>query len=42
MSRIGFYSYGEIAPHPISGACELHNQTIGVTVISETEAGLGQ
>ena len=35
VSRTGFYSYGEIAPHPISGACELHNQTIGVTVLCE-------
>ncbi len=32
---LGFYSYGEIAPHPISGVCELHNQTMSVTVISE-------
>ena len=33
--RIGFYSYGEIAPHPTYGDCELHNQTMGVTTISE-------
>jgi hypothetical protein len=31
----GFYSYGEISPHPVSGRCELHNQTMTVTVISE-------
>ena len=34
-ARIGFYSYGEIAPHPVSGARELHNQTMTVTTISE-------
>jgi hypothetical protein len=33
--RLGFYSYGEIAPHATSGACELHNQTMTVTLISE-------
>lgn len=32
---LGFYSYGEIAPHGVSGVCELHNQTMTVTVISE-------
>ena len=35
MSRIGFYSYGEISPHAASGICELHNQTITVTTIAE-------
>ena len=35
VSCLGFYSYGEIAPHPISGVCELHNQTMSVTVITE-------
>lgn len=34
-AQIGFYSYGEIAPHSVSGVCELHNQTMTVTVISE-------
>jgi hypothetical protein len=33
--RIGFYSYGEISPHAVSGHCELHNQTMTVTTISE-------
>ncbi|MGY8637154.1 FIST N-terminal domain-containing protein [Bradyrhizobium sp. 14AA] len=33
--RIGFYSYGEIAPPAASGRCELHNQTMTVTVIGE-------
>ena len=34
-ARLGFYSYGEIAPHAVSGACELHNQTMTVTLIAE-------
>jgi hypothetical protein len=35
VSRLGFYSYGEISPHSASGRCELHNQTMTVTTISE-------
>lgn len=35
VSRIGFYSYGEISPHAPSGSCELHNQTMTATVIRE-------
>ena len=35
LSRIGFYSYGEISPHAASGICELHNQTMTVTTITE-------
>ncbi|MBM3530630.1 MAG: hypothetical protein FJX62_21310 [Alphaproteobacteria bacterium] len=35
MPRIGFYSYGEISPHAASGVCELHNQTMTVTAITE-------
>lgn len=31
----GFYSYGEIAPHGYTGRCELHNQTMTITTISE-------
>ena len=31
----GFYSYGEISPHAVSGICELHNQTMTITVIGE-------
>lgn len=31
----GFYSYGEISPHEVSGYCQLHNQTMTVTVIAE-------
>lgn len=34
-TRLGFYSYGEISPHGINGACQLHNQTMTVTAISE-------
>jgi hypothetical protein len=33
--RIGFYSYGEIAPPAATGRCELHNQTMTVTMIAE-------
>lgn len=32
---IGFYSYGEISPHQFTGSCELHNQTMTITVIGE-------
>jgi hypothetical protein len=35
VPRLGFYSYGEISPHSASGVCELHNQTMTVTAISE-------
>jgi hypothetical protein len=31
----GFYSYGEIAPFSSSAKCELHNQTMTITTISE-------
>jgi len=31
----GFYSYGEIAPHGEFSACELHNQTMTITTLSE-------
>ncbi|MDD9911587.1 MAG: FIST C-terminal domain-containing protein [Alphaproteobacteria bacterium] len=32
---IGFYSYGEIAPHGFTGKCQLHNQTMTITVFGE-------
>ncbi|HEY9011836.1 MAG TPA: FIST N-terminal domain-containing protein [Devosia sp.] len=32
---IGFYSYGEISPDEDSGFCQLHNQTMTVTVLAE-------
>ncbi|MBI5428201.1 MAG: FIST C-terminal domain-containing protein [Nitrospinae bacterium] len=31
----GFYSYGEIGPFDRSGQCQLHNQTMTITAISE-------
>lgn len=31
----GFYSYGEMAPFSYSKSCELHNQTMTLTLISE-------
>ena len=38
--HVGFYSYGEIAPALAGGGCDLHNQTMTVTVFSEsTTAG---
>ncbi len=38
LARLGFYSYGEISPHAVSGLCELHNQTMTVTTITEAAA----
>lgn len=35
LTRIGFYSYGEISPHGGSGRSELHNQTMTVTTMTE-------
>jgi hypothetical protein len=35
IPQIGFYSYGEISPHAVSGMCELHNQTMTITVLGE-------
>lgn len=34
VRQIGFYSYGEISPYGL-GYCDLHNQTMTVTTISE-------
>jgi hypothetical protein len=31
----GFYSYGEISPLTPSAKCELHNQTMTITTLSE-------
>jgi hypothetical protein len=31
----GFYSYGEIAPFGVFSPCELHNQTMTITTLSE-------
>jgi hypothetical protein len=38
MRQAGFYSYGEISPHALSGICELHNQTMTITTITEEVA----
>jgi hypothetical protein len=35
LARLGFYSYGEISPHAVSGICEFHNQTMTITTITE-------
>lgn len=35
VSLAGFYSYGELSPHPETGVCELHNQTMTITTVSE-------
>jgi len=35
--QIGFYSYGEISPHGYE-ACDLHNQTMTLTTIWESDA----
>jgi len=35
ISLVGFYSYGELAPFIDSTLCQLHNQTITITVIYE-------
>ncbi len=32
---VGFYSYGELAPYAAGERCELHNQTMTLTVIRE-------
>jgi len=33
-TQVGFYSYGELSPHG-AGRCDLHNQTMTLTVLSE-------
>ncbi|HMN79617.1 MAG TPA: FIST C-terminal domain-containing protein [Burkholderiaceae bacterium] len=35
VAQIGFYSYGEIAPRERQRKCDLHNQTMTVTLIAE-------
>lgn len=32
----GFYSYGEISPYVATGRCQLHNQTMTITTLSES------
>jgi hypothetical protein len=41
IPQLGFYSYGEISPHRVSGVCELHNQTMTVTMIAEATENAG-
>ncbi|MEA5539793.1 FIST N-terminal domain-containing protein [Limnoraphis robusta Tam1] len=33
--QIGFYSYGEFAPYGVETICQLHNQTMTLTIIRE-------
>src|SRR5439155_2906063 len=33
----GFYSYGEISPFTPGAKCELHNQTMTITTLSEAK-----
>jgi hypothetical protein len=35
-AQVGFYSYGELSPRQRGGSCDLHNQTMTVTLIDET------
>lgn len=35
MAGLGFYSFGEISPHPATGVCELHNQTMTIMTLAE-------
>jgi hypothetical protein len=35
-TQVGFYSYGEISP-AVSGFCDLHNQTMTLTIFSEAK-----
>jgi hypothetical protein len=34
-AQAGFYSYGELSPLTTGGSCELHNQTMTITIIAE-------
>ncbi|MDX2187230.1 MAG: FIST N-terminal domain-containing protein [Opitutaceae bacterium] len=36
VRSIGFYSYGEICPSGLAHGCDFHNQTMTLTVISES------
>lgn len=35
--QVGFYSYGEISPYVQGQACELHNQTMTLTTLTEDD-----
>ncbi|MFO1313308.1 MAG: FIST N-terminal domain-containing protein [Burkholderiales bacterium] len=34
-AQVGFYSYGELSPRSRGGVCDLHNQTMTVTLLDE-------
>jgi hypothetical protein len=34
---VGFYSYGELSPYVKNEPCELHNQTMTLTIFSEDD-----
>lgn len=36
----GFYSYGEISPFNFKAGCKLHNQTMTITTLSETDTNV--
>ncbi len=36
VALTGFYSYGEVAPFALDTPCQLHNQTLTVTTLSES------
>ena len=35
-AALGFYSYGEICPSPYNAGCDLHNQTMTLTILGES------
>lgn len=35
-NQTGFYSYGELCPQTVGGECDLHNQTMTLTIIQES------
>jgi hypothetical protein len=35
VGAIGFYSYGEISPYGLAHSCDLHNQTMTLTIFEE-------
>jgi len=36
-TTVGFYSYGEISPYKKEVGCNLHNQTMTITLLHEVE-----
>ncbi len=41
VTTLGFYSHGEMAPVRRGGPCDLHNETMSVTLLSEAFEGAG-